>query len=358
MMSVLTAQLRTGGPGRRVRIAVVIVSVAVAAVGSVVLVFGHRGELATTSGVTATLRVAGHPDFAAADQSTLWLSTFGPQVKQTVTPTGRLMRIDLATGAAQRAVQLPGANNDLVRFGDRVFADPGYAGTSEGFSGPGEVLAVGWQTGRVLARRRENIGFGPMTVGGGALWAAKVKPGVLQELNPITLAPVRSPLALTTTRVYGLAWGDGYLWASASDDGNVLRIDPATRAIARVHVGGFPIGIVLAGGSVWIINNANATVVRLNPSTLREIGRPVRTPSGGAFYLGASDGYVFIANESDGTVTRIDERTGQPAGPPIRIAPPSNNPNYSAAYAIAPAGTTIWATSPITGSVSRIQAQP
>ena len=76
-------------------------------------------------------------------------------------------------------------------------------------------------------------------------------------------------------------------WASASDDGDVLRIDPATR-----------------------------------------------------------------------TITRIDERTGKSAGAPIRIAPASNNPNYAAAYAIAPAGTAIWATSQTTNTISRIQAQP
>jgi DNA-binding beta-propeller fold protein YncE len=99
-------------------------------------------------------------------------------------------------------------------------------------------------------------------------------------------------------------------------------------------------------------------VLRLNPSTLREIGQPVQTPSGGAFYLGATDGYVFIANETDGTITRIDEQTGKTAGPRIRIAPVSTNPNYAAAYAIAPAGTAIWATSPSTDTVSRIQAHP
>ena len=39
--------------------------------------------------------------------------------------------------------------------------------------------------------------------------------------------------------------GAGYLWVTASDAGEVLRIDPATLAIRRVHVGGFPTGIVV-----------------------------------------------------------------------------------------------------------------
>ena len=67
------------------------------------------------------------------------------------------------------------------------------------------------------------------------------------------------------------------------------------------HIGGFPIGIAVAGGSVWVIDNSNATVIRLDPSTLRVIGQPVSLPSGDNFYLGASDGYVFIADDSAGT---------------------------------------------------------
>ena len=134
-------------------------------------------------------------------------------------------------------------------------------------------------------------------------------------------------------------------------------IDPATRTITRAHVGGFPIGITVAGGSVWVIDNANATVIRLDPSTLRAIGQPVSLPSGSNFYLGASDGYLFIADDSDGTVTRIDTHTGETAGAPIRIAPASQI-GFGSAYAIAPAGTAIWATSPSSDTISRIQTKP
>jgi hypothetical protein len=365
MISAVTAPLDAAGRRRRLRAAVVVASVVVAAAGSVLLAIGGHGDRATTRGLTATLHLPGHPDFAVAGPNAVWVSTFRSYANPNLTPSGQLLRIDLATGNVRQTVQLPGGENYLVRYGDRVIANPGYEGTPDSCehatsdcTWPGELLAVDWQTGRVLARRRADSASGPMAVGGGALWVAAVGPATLQELDPTTLAPIAPPLALTRTRVYGLAWGDGYLWASASDDGDVLRIDPATRAITRVHVGGFPIGIVVAGGSVWVIDNANATVMRLNPSTLRQIGHPIDTPSGGAFYLGATDGCVFIANETDGTITRIDERSGQTAGAPIRIAPASNNPNYSAVYAIAPAGTAIWATSQTTNTISRIQAQP
>ena len=67
---------------------------------------------------------------------------------------------------------------------------------------------------------------------------------------------------------------------------------------------------------------------------------------------------MFIANEADGTITRIDDRTGTIAGAPIAIAPAGHNSDASAAHALAPAGPAIWATSPSTHTVSRIQAHP
>ena len=344
---------------RRLRIAVVVASLAAAIAGSIVLATNGSEERATTRGVTATLHTPGLPEFAAAGPTTLWISTRGRNAPSNGFTWGRLVQINLATGTVRRIVQMPGQTPNLVRYGNRLIADPAYAGVYKNvYSSPGELLAIDWRTGRILARRREQPGDGPLAVGGGRLWAVVEKPAKILDLNPNTFAPLAPALALGTGRLFGLTWGDGYVWATAGDDGDVLRIDPSTRTITRAHVGGFPIGIVLAGGSVWVINNANDTVLRLNPNTLRAIDRPIPTPSGGAFYLGATGGYVFIANEADGTITRINDQTGTAAGPPIRIAPTTTNPHYAAAYAIASAGNAIWATSPTTDTVSRIQARP
>jgi hypothetical protein len=358
MISHVAPQPNTTGR-RRLRIAVVIASLAAAVAGSIGLATNGSEERATTRGVTATLHTPGLPEFAAAGLTTLWISTRGRDVPSDGFTWGRLVQINLATGTVRRTVQLPGQTASLLRYGNHLIADPAYAGIYNNvYSSPGELLAIDWQTGRILARRHEQPGDGPLAVGGGRLWAVVEKPPKILDLNPNTFTPLAPALPLGTGRLFGLTWGDGYVWATAGDDGEVLRIDPSTRTITRAHVGGFPIGITLAGGSVWVIDNAHDTVLRLNPNTLQAIGHPIATPSGGAFYLGATGGYVFIANQANGTITRIDDQTGNTAGPPIRIAPSSTNANYSAAYAIAPAGTAIWATSPTTDTVSRIQARP
>jgi DNA-binding beta-propeller fold protein YncE len=271
-----------------------------------------------------------------------------------VTATGKLLRIDLATGAVAQTVPLVGASSNLVLDGNRVIADTGIAGTST----PGELIAVDSQTGHVLARQHQLRSGGPMAAGDGALWEIQEAPTVLQELSPTTLAPIAPPLKLSATAyVHGLAFGGGYVWASEDGTGDVLRIDPTTRSITTAHVGGSPNGIVLAGGSIWVTDDSDAAVLRLSPSTLREIGQPIAVRSGDSFYLGASDGYVFIANATDGTVTRIDTRTGKTAGAPIQVAPASSS-NIGAAYAVAPAGAVVWATSPTADTISRIQATP
>ena len=196
-----------------------------------------------------------------------------------------------------------------------------------------------------------------MAVGGGALWVATVGPATLQELDPTTLAPIAPPLALTRTRVYGLAPGDGYLWASASDDGDVLHIDPATRTITRVHVGGFPIGIILAGGSVWVIDNANANVLRLARASSERSASP-STPPPGAPSTSAPP--TATCSSPTKRTARSAALTKTPAKPPehqSESAPPATNPT-TRAYAIAPAGTGFWATSQTTNTISRIHAQP
>jgi streptogramin lyase len=342
----------------RQRLGIVALTVIVAVAGSVILATSGADPTATTRGLTATLHLPARPTFALADQDALWVSTFGPHATPTSTSRGSLLRVDLATGAVPRTVPLNGEASNLARVGNRLIATVDTAGVyANPFRQPGYLLAVDWATGRILVRRPVAIPPGPLAVGNGVLWAAAVKPAALEEFDERTLAPIAAPLPLTKTRVYGLTWGDGYVWASASDDGDVLRINPTTRAVTRVHIGGFPIGIAVAGGSVWVIDNARDKLVRVNPTTLRQLGRPAPTGKG-ADYLATDDGYVFVSNTADGTVSRYDERTGAMAGAPVRIAPARDISEFGASYAVAPAGPAVWATSPATATVSRIRTHP
>ncbi len=328
----------------RFRIAVVLSSVVAATVGSVVLVTRNSGEKVTTSGVTATLRVPSHPGWVAAGRDALWLALADAQPPVRDRP---LLRLDLASGTVQRSFFPGGQASSVVHVGNRLLASVAHIG-SDGL-GPSRLVALDWRTGRLLTRRGFGGPVGSLAIDGKDLWGLQTKPGALLRLDPLTLSPTAAPLPLSEGRTLGLAVGAGYIWVTAADAGDVLRIDPARRTITRVHVGGFPVGIVVAGGSVWFADRERGEIFRRDPRTLRPLGDPVE--AGEPSWLGAAGGYLFVGSSDAGTVTRIDVRSGKKAGPPIRVAQPAKG---ARALTVVPTGTSVWVSSFASNTLTRI----
>jgi virginiamycin B lyase len=332
---------------RRFRIAVISASVIAAIVGSALLATRDSGEKVTTRGVTATLSVPGHPGSVVAGPDALWVALNGDL--QRPVSDRPLLRLDLASGAVQRSVFLGGQASYLTRVGSRLVAAVSHV---EGDGLGQRLIALDWRSGRVLVRRAFDGSIGSLAEGGKDLWALQVQPGTLLRLDPLTLAPTAPPLRLSQGRTLGVAMGIGYVWVTAAEAGEVLRIDPASRAITSVHVGGFPVGIVVAGGRVWFADRERGDVVGLEPRTLRPIGEPIHVGSDPS-WMGTAGGYLFVANPDSGTVTRIDMRLGKKAGRPIRVAEPAKD---APAFAIAPAGTSVWVSSFASNTLTRISA--
>jgi len=340
---------------RRFRLAVVVASVLAAAVGSVLLATHHSAEEATTRGITATLRVPGHPGAVAAGADLLWVALNGDPRR----PVGDrpLLRLDLATGTVVQSVHVGGEVSYLARDGKRLIASVKPVGGG-GF-GPRRLVALDWRSGAVLTLGQSHLSDtdareidGPVdhvVRVGNSLWALEVRPGRLVQLDPSTLAPI-PPIRLSSGRTLGLAAGNRYLWTTASDAGEVLRIDPATGAITRVHVGGFPVGIAVTGGSVWFADRSDGNVVRLDPRTLRPIGDPIHVGTKPR-WLAVAAHSLFVTDEDAGTIERIDVHSGRVAGAPIRFAPPTKD---SVAPALASSGESVWVSSFASNTVTRI----
>ncbi|MFL5955385.1 MAG: hypothetical protein ACJ76I_14880 [Gaiellaceae bacterium] len=330
---------------RRFRIAVVAVSAAVAVAGSVLLATREASRKTTTLGVTATLRVPGHPEAVVAGPDALWVA-LGRDAHEPQRG-GRLLRLDLATRAQAQPVYLDGEVSHLARVGDRLVASVQHR------SGLGQLAVLDWHTGAVLVRHWFD---GPVeqTVlrGSSELWALEVRPARLLRVDSRTLEPASMPLRLSPGRTFALAAGDGYLWVTAADAGEVLRIDPATHAVKRRHVGGFPVGIVVTGGSVWFADRRGGTVGRLDPRSLRPVGDPIGVGTR-PNWLVASGGSVFVTDEDDGTVVRIDVRSAKRVGLPIRVAPETRD---GTAPSVAPAGRSFWVSSVATNTLDRIDS--
>jgi virginiamycin B lyase len=351
MMSLVNPALPQTRDSRqtRFRIAIIVSSVVAATVGAALLATRDSGEKVTTRGIAATIRVPSHPGWVAAGRDALWLALADARPPVRDRP---LLRLDLASAAVQRRILMGGQTSYLMRVGNRLLATVEHLG-GEG-SGPSLVVALDWRSGRVLARRQFPGPVGPLAKGAKDVWALQTRPGTLLRLDPLTFAPTAPPLQLSTGRTLGLAAGGGYVWATAADTGELVRIDPATRAITRVHVGGLPVGIVVAEGSVWVADRERGEVLRRDPGTLRPVGEPIHVGTA-PNWMESADRYLFVGDADGGTVTRIDMRSGKKAGPPIRVAQPARD---APAFAMAPAGKSVWVSSYASNTLTRISARP
>ena len=89
---------------------------------------------------------------------------------------------------------------------------------------------------------------------------------------------------------------------------SVAVLDPTTgRITADVPIGGQPVAMTLGGGSLWVANADDQTVIRINPKT-----RTVEDTIGGLGTnlsdLAFAFGSLWVAGGNDGTLMRIDPR--------------------------------------------------
>src|SRR3954468_8674226 len=106
-----TSPLPRDSRQRRFRIAVIVVSLAVALAGSIWLVMRDSSAKATTRGATVTLPVGAHPGAVTAGPDWLWVALSDSQEPA---GDGRLVRLDPVTGAPAQSVYLGGKVSHLT----------------------------------------------------------------------------------------------------------------------------------------------------------------------------------------------------------------------------------------------------
>jgi YVTN family beta-propeller protein len=106
-------------------------------------------------------------------------------------------------------------------------------------------------------------------------------------------------------------------------DSTFAGVDPrAVRVDGATFAGASPAGVVVASGSVWVVNSGDATVTRFSPRTYEggAIGRPIRVgrrPAG----IAVGEGAVWVANTGGNAVTRIDPHTNSTSTIPVGAGP-------------------------------------
>ncbi len=155
-----------------------------------------------------------------------------------------------------------------------------------------------------------NVGNGPIGLvqTDGAIWVAVYWEGQLVELDPQTRAIVAS--VVVGTGAIGVALGAGSIWVTVHETNQVVRIDPATRAVmARIDVPEHPEGIAADDDAVWVSSEGTGQLLRIDPAT----NQVVATVAVGdePRHIGLGFGSVWVTNYGSGSVTRVNPSTNK-----------------------------------------------
>ncbi len=169
-----------------------------------------------------------------------------------------------------------------------------------------------------------------VAVGEGGAWVLKEGQRVLR-IDPATGAIAKRidvGFSVGSERPCGIDAGEGGVWVT-SFEGHVIRIDPETNEVAAVVDLLDPSCVAAGAGGVWVTSASNGTVTRIDPITNEIVGEiPVGSfPQGVA--VGA--GSVWVASSAppdglEGFVSRIDPATSEV----IATVPVDRLPEYLA----------------------------
>ncbi|MFL5839218.1 MAG: protein kinase domain-containing protein [Thermoleophilaceae bacterium] len=150
----------------------------------------------------------------------------------------------------------------------------------------------------------------------------------------------------------GLSIGTGGVWVANEGDGNVRRLDAVNGHVypEKVLVGDGPDAVAAGADGVWVASRNSGMVTRVNPLTLGIVARIRVGRAPRAVSVGTRESSVWVANEQDGTVTRIDpsSNTAVPAKP-IRVG---RQP-----HALATTPGYVWVANRGSGTLSRINTK-
>jgi virginiamycin B lyase len=248
--------------------------------------------------------LAGAPDWVTIAGGSAWVAV-----------QGGVRRIDGATGTPDGLVPVPGTICLAMDVGfDSVWAgscdrhllariDPGTGSLDTPFI---DLPVVGLQE------------EGSVGVGATGVWLVSIDHELL-HLDPVTNQVDGTwPLPDGAAAVReGLGW----VWVSVPSANSLLRIDPADPATSQsIKVGAGPRFLAIGGDAVWVMNQADGSVSRVDADGTVRATVPVSDVpiQGGDIAVGG--GIVWVRTEQDLVVCiveasdEIDHRYGPPSG--------------------------------------------
>lgn len=166
---------------------------------------------------------------------------------------------------------------------------------------------------------RVEVGQQPCGILGaaGRIWVSLYGEDTLVSIDPATME-VGPPVEVGGSPC-GLAYGAGSVWVEDYGSNEVTRVSAGTGKVeATYDVGSQPYDVTFADGAAWVTDYGSGTVSRIDARTgrVRAIdvgGTPIGiAPAGGSVWAGLGDGGIARIDTATGTVTpvAVDGRAG------------------------------------------------
>ena len=150
-----------------------------------------------------------------------------------------------------------------------------------------------------------------VVAGLGAVWALDTD-GVVSKLDARN-GRVTTTIATGAAAPYNLWIGGGSLWSVDDATGTVLRIDPARRkVVARIPVGDGPADMVFRGARAWVINHRDLGLVAIDTATNRP-RKLANVPGDAPERLAWAAGSLWVTGRGT-DLLRLDPATGAVTG--------------------------------------------
>jgi YVTN family beta-propeller protein len=149
---------------------------------------------------------------------------------------------------------------------------------------------------------------GSIAVGARSVWVAFGDASV-SRIDPKSRVVIATTFAGNTPSA--IAYGNGSVWIANETDSRVTRINPITNGPSYgpgISVGLRPSDVTVGEGAVWVTDTGDDRVSRIDPGSNSSTSFSVGNAPEGIDY-GA--GSVWVANSGDGTVSRIDPTTSK-----------------------------------------------
>jgi len=105
-----------------------------------------------------------------------------------------------------------------------------------------------------------------------------------------------------------VAAGAGSVWVANQQDRTVSRIDRDREEVVTIDVGGAPSGLAFGASSLWVADGQGRETAQIAPQT-NKVGQRIEVGNA-AHAVVAGYGAVWVASAVDATVVRIDVASG------------------------------------------------